>query len=618
MKRWLPVLLLLLVGSACAAPNPSPTPAGPSPTPSPSPIPTVTPEPKQLTVCLSGEPDSLYLYGVDSPAAEHIWQALYDGPIDSRDYRHQPIILTEMPSLGKSAVVETTTVQDGDRVLAASGSVMQLAPGVIVKDAEGKRTTFRGEPIRMERMVVTFTLRSDVRWSDGKRVTADDSVYAFELAASPATPADKHVVERTADYRALSERQVVWESVPGFLDRGYFLNFWHPLPRHAWRELSPAELLTAERSTRAPLGWGPFSIQEWIPGGGVIMERNPFYFRASEGLPRVDEIVFRFIPDADGLTRRLLAGTCDLVTHEASAALDLDELRSAPAVETITTADGSWELLAFGISPADGYDRPDFFEDVRVRRAIAQCVDRQGIVDELFGEGRRVLDSYLPPEHPAYAADDVTRWPYDPQAAQSLLAQAGWYDEDGDGIREAHGIPGIADGTPYQISYKTTDAAHRVRTAREVEAQLQGCGIRVAIRSQPAEVFFAPGPEGELFGRQFDLAHFAWETGSLPLCDAFLSSQIPGPGNWSKPNVAGFIDPSYDEACQEAVETLPGDASYADRHAVPQRIFSRQLPVLPLYQGQKTTAAQTRVTGLLPNPSERSELWNVELIDIEQ
>jgi peptide/nickel transport system substrate-binding protein len=542
--------------------------------------------------------------------------------MDSRDYGRQPVILTDMPSLGDGATVEAVMVEAGDRVLATSGSVMTLAPGVSIEDAAGARTTFRGDPISMTRMVVTFTLRSDVRWSDGEPLTAGDSVYAFELAADPATPTDKHIIERTADYRAVGEHQVVWQGVPGFLDRAYDLNVWHPLPRHAWEGLSAAELLTAEVSTRQPLSWGPFALREWVPGHSITLERNPFYFRAPEGLPRVDEVTFRFIPGEQALAQQLLAGSCDLVTHEASAALDLDEVSASPAVQAITTNDGSWELLAFGISPANGYQRPDFFEDVRVRRAIARCIDRKELAAEVFATDDPVMHSYLPPEHPLYGpsvrpSEGLSTWSYDVEAGQLLLAQAGWYDEDGDAIREAHGVPGTAEGAPFQVTYKTTDDPLRLRTATLVQAQLQACGIEVTLQPQPADALFAPGPEGQIFGRRFDLAQFSWQTTAEPLCDIFLSSQIPGPGDWSKPNVAGFIDAAYDDACRRATRTLPGSDDHAVRHAVPQRIFSERLPVLPLFQHQKTTLARASVTGLAPNPSQPSELWNLEQLDVQ-
>jgi len=606
----LAILVILILCTACTEPTVPPTPI-PSPTPSP------TPEPRILTVCLPDEPDSLYLYGTDSLAARHIWQAIYDGPLDSRTYAHQPVILTDLPTLANGgAIVETVTVQAGDRVLAANGEVVELAAGVTVKDASGQRVIFDGAPTLTQRMVVTFTLQPDLYWSDGIVLTADDSAFSFELAADPVTPTDKHVIVRTASYRATDVRTVVWSGVPGFLDHFYFLNFWHPLPRHTWGHLSAAQLLSADVSTQRPLGWGPFVLREWVAGDHITVVRNPIYFRVPEGLPRLDEVIFRFISDPTTLAGKLLAGRCDVVTHDATDAVRA-ALPDSPQISTISTHDARWELLAFGISPGLSYDRPDFFEDVRVRQAIALCIDRQAVANEVLGPSGRVLHSYLSPEHPLYAGDALTMWGCAPAAGQTLLATAGWYDGDDDGVREAHDIPGIADGTLLQIAYQTTDDPLRIQTAQLVQAYLAECGISVVVEIMTPETFFALGPQGVLFGRRFDLAQLSWRATSAPLCGLFLSGQMPDAGHWGRPNVSGFLDDDYDTACLTALETPPGSEGYVAGHTEAQHIFSERLPVLPLFQRLKVTLAYTSVMGLAPDPTQASELWNIEQLDLQ-
>jgi peptide/nickel transport system substrate-binding protein len=106
----LPILAILALCTACAEPTVPPI---PTPTLTPSP----TPEPKTLAVCLPDEPDSLYIYGTDDLAAQHVWQVIYDGPLDNSNYAYQPVILTHLPSLANgSAALETIAVQSGDRV----------------------------------------------------------------------------------------------------------------------------------------------------------------------------------------------------------------------------------------------------------------------------------------------------------------------------------------------------------------------------------------------------------------------------------------------------------------------------------------------------------------------
>jgi peptide/nickel transport system substrate-binding protein len=610
------LLVVLALCAACCADFPL------IPTPAPTLTPSPTPVPKVLTVCMLEEPDTLYIYGTDSVAAQHVWQAIYDGPLDNRTYAHQPVILAGLPSLidgvdlEPRAAIETVIVRAGERVLTAGGEVTVLAPGVEVKDADGRRVAFDGAPVQMQRMVVTFTLQSNLAWSDGAPLTADDSVFSFEVAADPATPSDKYTVERTAEYRAVDAQTVAWRSVPGFLDHFYYLNFWHPLPRHAWGHLSAARLLTADISVRQPLGWGAFAIREWVPGDHITVTRNPAYFRTSGGLPRLDEVVYRFIPDPIVLAQELVDGRCDVVTHDAAEAVRaaLPDLPSQ--IQELSVHDARWELLAFGISPSPAYDRPDFFEDVRVRQAIALCIDRQAMAEQVMGPSGQVIHSYVPPEHPLYAGGSLTTWAYDPSAGRTLLAGAGWYDGDGDGVREAHGIPGVVDGAPFQVTYHTTDDALRMQMAQIVKTYLAACGIRVTVEVAAPDALFAPGPEGVLFGRRFDLAQFSWRAASDPLCDLFLSSQVPDAGRWDMPNVAGFLDDEYDTACLSALEALPDSEGYITGHREAQRIFSERLPVLPLFQRSKIVLVRAAVIGLAPNPTQTSELWNIEQLDL--
>ena len=146
---------------------------------------------------------------------------------------------------------------------------------------------------------------------------------------------------------------------------------------------------------------------------------------------------------------------------------------------------------------------------------------------------------------------------------------------------------------------------------------MAGCGISVSVETLPPETLFAPGPEGVLFGQQFDLAQFSWRAVSAPLCDLFLSNQIPVAGQWDKPNITGFLDDEYDTACLSALDALPDGAEYVAGHVQAQQIFSKRLPALPLFQRLKVTFAQPSVTGLTPDPTHFSELWNIEQLDIQ-
>ncbi len=582
--------------------------------------------PLSLTVLIGQEPGSLYLYD-DSVtlAAQHVRQALMDGPIDSRTYDHQPVILERLPSLANGdAVTRAVTVNTGDTVVNDSGDVVALTAGTVVRPSgctnSACAVTFTGAPLAMDQMAVTFTLKSGLLWSDGQPLTADDSVYSFEVAADPATPGSDHdMVDRTASYTAPDATTAVWVGVPGYRDREYALRFWTPLPRHQLEiqlGYSAADLLTASETVTSPLGWGPFRIHEWIAGDHITVVRNPFYWRAGEGMPYLDQITFRFVPAGDEAIARLTAGSAHVATRDVDLESQAQQLLDMEAMGTLNptfTNGTAWEHVTFGIDPAGTYIRPDFFEDVRTRRAIAHCLDRQGAVDaELYGRAN-VPDAYLPAEHPLYPSGAISTYAYDPAQGQALLEAVGWRDDDHNGVREAHAIPGITDGTPLSFTWKSTDAEMRESYMASFREDLAACGITVTLETMPAGDFFADGPAGPVFGRQFDLASFAWTANADPRCDRYASDEIPSTANgWSGSNVAGFSDAAYDAACQQAREALPGTPAYTVGHQEALRIFSEQLPAIPLFQRLKLAAARPELEGFAPDPTEESELWNVE------
>ena len=609
-------------------------------TPSPTP-----PPPSIITVCQETEPETLYLHG-GSWAARHVLEAIYDGPIDHRSYAFQPVILEKLPSLADGdAYFNTVIVQEGERVIDVTGRPVELGPEVQVfpnhtcMDAGNPDCvlTFQDEPVEMEQMVASWQLLDDVTWSDGEPVTAADSVYSYELACHPDTPTPasiRDICENTASYAAAGAATVVWTGLPGHVDDLYFLNFFSPLPRHLWQQqlhYTPADLLTRPESTREPLGWGPFVITEWVEGDHITLERNPLYFRADEGLPHVEQLVFRFAHDIHSLIAMFLSGQCDvgLIGDGQLGPLhgELGEVmpllvaaQEEGLLNLVASTSEVWEHLQFGIVPAEGINRPDFFGDARTRQAIAQCIDRQTLVDELtYGLGQ-VADVYIPSDHPLFAANQVAHWDYDPQSGQALLAEVGWVDDDEDGILEAQDVEGVRRGTSFRVELMlVSEERPRDTIARVIRSNLADCGIQANLVYVPIADFMADGPQGPLLGRQFDLALFNWFYEVEPPCDLYLTEQIPGPEDWGRSNISGFSYDAYDGACRAALVALPGTHEYESYHAEAQEIFSQELPDLPLFWWVRVAIARPGVANFALDPShEESELRDIELLSLER
>ncbi len=596
---------------------------------------TPLPERKNLVVCVGEEPNTLYLYGGSSPAASHIEQAIYDGPIDNNTFAYQPVIFDRLPSLSDgSAVVQTIEVKVGDTVVDDYGNVVELTDAMTAPaklrpaGCESSTCAVDWTPVsgtlKMEQMVATFRIKDGVVWADGQPVTANDSVFAFKLYMDPNTPnPDRYVGEHTASYVARDAKTVIWTGLPGYRDGAYFTNFFGPLPEHVLSRMTPAEVVTSEEASRLPLGYGAFTMKEWVVGDHVTVVKNPYYFRASEGLPKVDEVTFRFLGrDPNAAIVALVVGECDILTQELSPesmAPLMHEFEAKGQIKTFFATGTNWEHVDFGILSADDPPRPDFFGKTEFRQAFGMCLNRQQVVNELLYGRSPVIASYVPPEHPLYNTD-LQPLPYDVPSAKAILEGLGWVDVDGDGIRECSGcnVSGANDGDKLSFQWSSTDDPLRVAYMQIFQTDLKECGIDVQPENLTSNEWFSDGPAGPLFGRHFAVGSFAWLTGVEPPCSMYLTSEIPGvDNNWTGQNDTGWSNLAFDAACSAALQSLPGTPEYAQYHKEAQKIFAEDLPVIPLFLRLKLAATRPDVTGLVLDPTNSSEMWNIENMALE-
>lgn len=633
MKKLIFTIVLLLVVSSCA-PQQTEIPVIPgAPTETPSPLLTPTPVPRSLTICLGEEPNTLYPYGSVNSAARSVLSAIYDGPMDILEYGYEPIILEKIPALEDGdAQVNPVRVGEGDDVVDAAGNVVSLEKGMTLRPsgcrAEECEVVYDGvSEIEMDQMVVTFTMLTGLQWSDGEPLTTDDSIFSFELAADEDTLVSKFLIDRTQVYEAADDQTVQWWGMPGFIDPDYFTNFWIPLPRHLWEEQSPADLPRLDLSSRFPMGWGPYIMKEWNAGESLRLTKNLNYFRAESNLPRFDELIFLIMPDANAALSALVDGTCDAL--DPSVRLDgqvglLQEMQSQNQLKLLIAQSMTMEWLGIGVAPAsydDGYnpqrDRPDLFGDERMRQALTLCLDRQKVVDTVLFGLSQVPDSYLPTDHPLHNGN-IQPYEYNPQAGMQILEDIGWLDSDNDPStpRLSVGVTRVPGGTPLVLDYYTSSATQRHQVAEILRQSLAECGIGLNPVFYSASDFYAQGPDGPLFGRQFDLAEYAIGVNTLePQCSWFTSGQIPTEeNNWVGTNISGYENPDFDTACEQALHSLPGEPEYTS-HQEAQAIFAAELPSIPLYLRLKVAASRRDFCGFALDASSNSALANIESFD---
>ncbi len=626
--------LLIFLLSACVLPVGRSAASTPDVTSTPM-LASTPSAPRALTVCLGSEPNTLYPFSGPNDAALSVLAAIDDGPIDTISYENVPVILKKLPSLADGdAQIKPVTITAGSLIVDAGGNLTSLAIGTRVRPAscraDGCTITYDGvSSLQMDQMIVNFSLRSDITWSDGTPLTAEDSAYAYQLAADKNAKGSRFLIDRTQAYEATDATTTQWWGIPGFIDPTFFTNFWSPAPKHIWSKFTSADLPQIDVASRSPIGWGPYMIQEWAAGDHITLARNPYYFRASEGYPKFDQLTFRFISDPNTAISELTAARCDIldpsINLDTQAAL-LQQLQQSGEAQALFAPGMSIEWLGLGIHPAsydNGYntekgDRQDILADPRTRQAIAFCLDRQKVIDTVLFDQSSVPGSFVPPDHPLYDAS-LPAYHFDPVAGVQLLEQVGWKDLDGNPAtpRLAVSVKNVAAGTPLVLNYFTTSTAQRRQAVDIFTQSLAQCGIGVKVQYFSQNDLYTSGPVGPLFGRSFDLVQYAMSTTDAePPCNWFMSNEIPNAENhWVGLNVSGYKNPDYDAACNAARASLPSEKSYTDSYHQAQAIFASELPSIPLYYRLKVATARADLCHFDLDAS-TNPLWNIEAFDM--
>ncbi len=627
---WATCLVLLLASCRSAEPPPVAeiTPE-PTITHTPSPLPTETavatptraPATNELIICQSAEPESLYLYSPTSLAQTHLHQAIYEPLYTQRSYSYQAAGLTKLPSLAEGdARLESVTVSAGDIVLDAEGIVIPLDQGVTVLDVNGQPITYEGAPIDVVQMVVEFELARMV-WSDGRTVTAADSVYSFTVARAPSSvlSAEQRLrLGRTAVYEATGERSLRWVGLPGWRDSHYFRNVWPPLPAHRLDIFTPSQLSQIDESVRRPLATGPYMVQEWVTGSHIRLTPNPHYYRATP--KNIDGLLIRFVANPNQAVADLLAGDCHILTHDSVNPEQVPFFQEAAAAGLLLPhyrLSSHYTLLAFGVQPFGSEELESvsaWFADERVRQAVAMCINRERLVAELWGGRTAVMPAYLHPSHPLLP-DDLPQWTYDPNAANALLDAVGYLDSSGDGMRQNEA------GEPFAIQLFSPESELSGLAGNLISNNLAACGLAVTPHALSEAELTDSSPASPLAGRRFDLALIEQTTGIEPPCIEWQTDDITGPasagfGGWAASNVTGWSDSAFDAACQSAQQAFWDSEPYQQLHQTALRRFMSSLPALPLYSGLEVALTRPEVVGFSPDPTQPSELWHVAAFDL--
>ncbi|MEM6792974.1 MAG: ABC transporter substrate-binding protein [Acidobacteriota bacterium] len=421
-------------------------------------------------------------------------------------------------------------------------------------------------------LAVTFFLRDDVLWSDGVPITAEDIRFTWQAQVSEEVGwIYAEFKKRIRDVEVIDPATVrfhfyepsktqLFDAVQGVI-----------LPKHAWGELPFAEW-------RGNGQWfldnlvvsGPFQLESWQPGQRIVLRRNERYYEP--GLPKLDRLVFEIVPDVSNQLNLLRAGQADFL--ELVPYAEAESLQQRPDLYLTSFIPRNYYFVSWNLAR-----KP--FDVTEVRRALTLGIDRQAIIDSQF-YGRGTL-SFGPLASDVWAHHDgLEPWPYQPEEARRLLAEAGFADADGDGVLEK-------DGEPFRIELLTnSDNALRQDILVMIQDQLKRIGVEVVARTMEFNSMIPVLNAGE-----FDGAIMGLSIGT----DLDLSFNFATGGglNWG-----GFSDPQTDALIEEinagggALETLP------QLRALQERLHEMQ-PVTFLYEGERLSGVQRRLQDVDPN-----------------
>jgi len=367
--------------------------------------------------------DTLARVTKDGKGAEVVNPVAYGAVTDAGDsWKVTPVARVE----GEDRKAETLPKQPGDRVLRETFYTVYLKPGV--------------------------------KWHDGAPFRASDIPFSVDAIRNKDVNSDniKTYVESVKVCKALNDTTIRW-----ILDQQYFaaddsvvgVNLtW--LPEHAYRALwetskegkdKDGKPLPFDPSSQAfaqffnnctplnekPLGTGPYRVVEFNASRSVVLERNPGYF-GPRGHP--DKIIWKFISDPVPALQALKSGELDFVAHGPTEDQFVTVMAEPAFVEKFQP--GRWFTPSFAFIAFNR--RIPALADARVRAALTLLADRPGYCEKKFHNLSVLVSGDEFVSGPAYDPE-VKPLAYDPAAAEELLDDAGWYDRDGDGIRDKDG-----------------------------------------------------------------------------------------------------------------------------------------------------------------------------------
>ena len=418
--------------------------------------------------------------------------------------------------------------------------------------------TLQNGGIARDGLSVTWKIKRNVQWHDGKPLTADDFVFTWEYAADPATTAiTAGTYKDVARIDKLDAHtfKIAYKAP----NPAWFQTFGGTLcviPKHVFEPFKGAKSREAPANLK-PVGTGPYRIVDFKPGDAIRAELNPNYHEAN--WPFFDRLELKGGGDAVSAARAVIqTGEYDFAWNIQVEDDVLRRMEQGGKGRTdIAPAAGIEHLLCNFSDPwtevegerGSAKSTHPFLTDPAVRQALALLIDRAGIQEQLYGRQGQATANYL--NAPSRFRSPNTRWEFSVDKANAVLDQAGW-KRGADGIR-------AKDGKKLKMVYQTSINPVRQKTQAIVKQAAAKAGIEMELKSVVASVYFGSDPGNPDTTSKFwaDIQMYAFNMTSGPepqrFMDPFVSWEIATKANnWAGRNNTRWRNEEYDRAWKAA------------------------------------------------------------------
>lgn len=409
----------------------------------------------------------------------------------------------------------------------------------------------------------TFRLRPNVKFHDGRVLSAADVKYTFDtMLVKGFRSAKKIELEGALESVALSPTDPLT----------IIFNCKTPFPGLP-NALVPVGIIpegSTELQAKQPIGTGPFRFESYAEDQEVVLAAYKDFF---EGAPNIERLRIKIIPDNSTRESELRKGSVDLAINADFDPVTVEGLQKADNIK-VELADGT-NLTHLGVNLLD-----PILKDQRVRQALAYAIDRDQIIRDVLRSQARPAHSVLPPSQEAYEPS-VTQYNYDPNRAKQLLDEAGRTEKDGQ--------PRL------KLTLKTSTISLARKTGEALQEQLRRIGVQVDLQSLEQQKLTQDMVEGnfQLYLRTMvggnqspDIFKFVYGSASVP----------PNGQNRSRYSNAQ-VDKLLDEAQIAAPERRKQIFSEV------QKTLSNELPQIYLWYPATIVIYRDRVTNVKAEPS---------------